>query len=576
MAAAARACEISLSTAKRILGPKTTAESGNLPFSGNQQPAANVPTPAWFSDQPQPPPRREFDRNYHGHTFRSFNAPLTFDGFDLQRVRRAISLHRIGNFLESSTLAMVCLGFPPVMTAVGQRMAPALALPRMIRSGNRGLSRVLGAEIEKQICPREGLYPSDYFPSSLFGVTQFDIAMMGFSVWQHAFGAPDPETGIMPLYTRRWPTWAVQYYRYRRTYVAITDSGPVDILNDGKFTLIGDSEEPHFMGAVLAISEEALDGISTRNARGHYIDAYGNPKWIGIMPEGQGPNSKEGDAMMDALATLRAPDGWGIIPYGSDVKLEGLDAGKSTVLKDALDSNWKSVTSVLLGSDGTTSRGAGVYTSPIFEHVARYVVDRDIHAIVRGANQGHVRTYLEHNYALSIAEASGWVDPVLDIPLPDPDADARIKSYADRLVRFHEIVEKERQAGFLVTQERANQIAASLEIDPPTLLPGGHLSLSSDTIEKTTRVKEVRAYAGREPLGDERDEMTVAELDALSKSKASAPSEEPQSEPGSKAPEGSAPPQSADSPSQETTEPKKPSTSDPFEGAAKDDDSGED
>ena len=426
----------------------------------------------------------------------------------------------MGSFLESSTLALVCLSFSPVMAALGQRMAPALALPRKILSGNRGLSRVLGERVEQQICPRDGLYPSDQFPAHLFGSAQFDLAMMGFAVWQHVFGDPDPDTGIRPLYTRRWPTWAVQYYRYRRTYVAITDAGPIDILNDGKFTLIADSEEPHFFGAILALAEEALDGISTRNNRAHYIDAYGNPKWVGEMPENVAPNSPEGDAMMDAIATIRRPDGWGIIPNGAKLNIEGLDAGKSVVMSDALASNWQNVAACLLGSDGTMTRGTGVYSAPIFAGVRRDLVDRDLHSIVRGVNQGHIATDLRYNFEQSIAEASGWVQPVIDIPLPDPDADARIKSYSERVSKFHEIIEKERAAGFAITQERSNQIAASLEIDPPTLLPGGHLSLSGDTIEKTTLVKEVRAYAGRAPLGDERDEMTVVELDALSKSKA--------------------------------------------------------
>jgi hypothetical protein len=536
---ASRVAGISPRTGARILDRVDGGPQIGLPFSGAAQSPPVTPQPGWSSDQPSPPPPREFDPRYHGHAFKNYAAPIAFEGWTLERVRTALALHRMGNFLESSTLALVCLGFAPVMAALSQRMAPALALPRHIRSGNRGLSRVLGEEVEAQISPRAGLYPSDVFPATLYGATQFDSAMMGFSVWQHVFGEPDPETGIRALYTRRWPTWAVQYYRYRRTYVALTDAGPIDILNDGKFTLIADTDEPHFFGAILALAEEALDGVSTRNARASYIDRYGNPKLIATMPQSVGSNSPEGQAMMDALYTLRGPDGFSVVPFGAKIDFVSLAASQSTVMNDAMASNWQNIAATLLGSDGTMTRGTGVYSAPIFAGVRRDLVDRDLRVLVRGINQGHIGTWLKYNYAASIEANRGeWIQPVIDIPLPDPDADARIKSYADRVVKFHEIVAKERANGCVVTQERIDQLAASLEIDPPKLSKDGSITISAAAVEKTMLVKEVRASQNREPLGDERDDLTVAELDAKAKAAAQP---EPVGAPTSEAPESEEP-----------------------------------
>src|SRR5262249_11327184 len=155
-------------------------------------------------------------------------------------------------------------------------------------------------------------------PPVLWGSMQLDLAMMGFTVLQHAYGDPDPETGVRPIYTRRWPTWAIQYHRWRRTYVALTLEGPVDIISgDGKFTLIGDSEEPHFDGAIRALGLEVLDGALVKQARASYVDRYGNPKWVGFMPEGVAVRSPEGDAFFDALATIQGPNGFGALPFGS-------------------------------------------------------------------------------------------------------------------------------------------------------------------------------------------------------------------------------------------------------------------
>lgn len=468
--AASEAAGMSARQGQRIIDAAAAASEPRQPYSGGPQPAPDMPPMTPMADQPRPPPTKfTFEPRYHGHSFQSFSAPLAFDGWTLKRARDAVSMHRQGLFLESSSLAIVLLSFAPVLAATGQRLAPALALPRKVKCGTRGLSRILGAEVEKQMAPSSGLIPSPYFPPTLWGSTGFDLAFMGFSIWQHAYGEPDPETGVRMCYTRRWPSWATNYWRYRRQFVAMTSEGPIDIVSgDGKWTIIADSEEPHFMGAIVALHEEVLAGIFDKRALSSYIDKYGNPKWIAEMPPGTGVRTPEGDAAFEAIATIRGPDGFGVVPNGMKVNLEGLTAGASTVVKDALDSHWQYIAAALLGSDGTMTRGTGVYSSPIFAGVARNLVDRDLRAIVRGANVGHIAPWLAFNYAASIDAASGWVDPVLDIPLPDPDADARIKSYSDRVKSFHEIIEKEAKF-FTVTQERVEQLAKSLEIDPPAL-----------------------------------------------------------------------------------------------------------
>lgn len=525
---AARISGVPKTTAARIVaqsdaaadGPASArAGSSPVPYSGGPQPPANIPRAAYDSDQPRPPPPFAYDPRYHGHTFRSYAAPLSFAGFTLERVRAAIENHRQGLFLESSSLAIAILSFPPVLAALHQRIAPILALPRRILGGTSGLSLALANAVESQLAPRSGLLPPPYFPTTLWGATVFDLAFEGFAVWQHAYGPPDPITGVQMVYTRRWPTWAVQYYRYRRTFVAITSDGPVDILNDGKFTLVADSEEPHFLGAIVALGEEALDGKSNQRARASWIERYSNPKLVGEMPPGVAPRSPEGDLFFDALGTLRGPDGFGIIPNGAKLTWQGLVASQSTAIKDALDSNLMNVSLALLGQNGTTT-SQGVYASPMFKDVARTVVDRDLNAIVRAANQGHVAPWLECNYAASIAAeraAGTWTEPVLEVPLPDPDADARIKSYGERLAALTKHLTEARAAGIVVDQPYVNRCAVQFEVEPPTLAaasatPIARLDLAPTDIAKVVRVDEGRASQGLPPVGDERGDMMIAEV----------------------------------------------------------------
>ncbi len=497
------------------------AEGGGssiVPFSGGNQPPANIPPANYMTDQPQPPPAElVYDRNYHGHTFKSFGAPVAFDGWTLKRARDAISMHRQGVFLESATLAIVLLSFAPVLAATGQRLAPALSLPRKIECGNRGLSRILGKEVERQLAPSDGLSPSPYFPPILWGSMGFELAFSGFSILQHAYGEEDPITGVRACYTRRWPTWATQYQSWRRQFVALTNDGPVDIVSgDGKWTIVADSEEPHFMGAIVALPEEVISGIFSKRAMASYIDKYGNPKWIASMPAGTGVRTPEGDALFGAIAQIMRPDGYGVLPNGTTLKVESLQPGASTVVKDALDSHWQYIAATLLGSDGTMTRGTGVYSAPIFAGVRRDLVDRDLRAMLRGVNSGHVAPWLAFNYAESIAAAAGWKSPVLNIPLPDPDADARIKSYSDRVQSFHTIIAKERDAGFAISQERVNQLSASLEIDPPTLvvMPPGmpSVQLTPQARDAITRVDEGRVSMGLDPVGGERGKQYIGEI----------------------------------------------------------------
>lgn len=514
--------------ASRLAAALTPAVSASPPFGSGPQPPAAVPPLNAYADQPPPPPEPpRFERGYHDHTFRSFASPLAFAGFDLERARSAVEQHDLGIFIESSTLAVASMRFGPVFAALGQAIAPALALPRVVSGGTRGLAKTLAEQVEAQLAPRRGLLPSPYFPPTLWGSAAIDLRLMGFAVLQHVYGDPDPLTGVRPIYTRRWPTWAVQYYRWRRTYVAITADGPVDIISgDGKFTLLGDTEEPHFDGAIRALATEVIDGRLTQQARANYVDKYGSPKLIGEMPEKVAVRTPEGDAFFEALSTIRGPDGFGVIPHGAKVDWYSISAQQSTVFKDSLDNVWQYVAAILLGTDGTMSPSTGVYSAPIFAGVRRDLIDRMLKAMVRGVNMGHVSPWLAFNFAASIADrrAQGlWVDPVLDIPLPDPDADARMKSYAERVEKLHAIVKAERDAGFDVTQERVNQLAEKLDVEAPVLAPKGDapakpLLLAPTDLAKVIRVREAReGAAGYPPLGDDRDDLTIAELDALSK-----------------------------------------------------------
>jgi hypothetical protein len=528
---AAKATGVSRDTARRV---RVRAQVPS-PYSG-QQPTtpANIPPAAYGVDQPilsaDPP---QFREGYHDRTFTNWAAPVSYGGRTLPVARADIETHDSGaSFLGSSILGAASTRFAPVYTALGVRCAPAIALPRQVDGGARGLARIVRDEVEAQLCPRAGLLPSPCFPATLWGAIAIDLALMGFAVLQHVYGPPDAR-GVRRIYTRRWPTWAVYYQPYRRTYVAITNEGPVDILNDGKFTLIGKTDIPHLQGAIRALMMPTLDGAQVVQARAQWIDRFSDPKFIATLPPDVAARSDVGKALQEALRIIRGPSGYGALPHGTAFEAVGLKAEASQCFGDALKSDNSYISAILTGVD--TTADAGVYKPLVFWGILRSTVGDDLAAINRGINQGHVYPYTRFNYAAGIEEAEArgtWLDPVLSTPLPDPEKDARIEAEDGRARKLIDRIMARREAQIVTTQEDADAIADDLETPRIVLAemsaaPVSRLDLAPTDLAKVVRVDEARASRELPPIGDERGDLTIAELVAMSKQKAAMPEQAP-------------------------------------------------
>lgn len=503
VAAAARAAKIPRASARRHLEMRSQL----APYGSKDTSKPAIPPPDYGADQPAAqtvPP--EFRGGYHDHTFRASAAPNFFGDFTLQKARAAIEMHDQGLFYESWRLAIAMTRFAPVYAALEIRTAPVISLPRKIAGGQRGLARMVREEITEQLAPQDGLIGSPYFPPYLWGDIEQQIAMMGFCVLQHVHGEPDDRM-VRPVFTRVWPGWATVRYAYRKTFVALTTDGPVDILNDGKFTLIGKTSDPHFQGAVRALVGPTLSGVQAMQARDQWIDRFADPKLVATAPEGTAVRSPEGMALFNALATIYGPEGKGVLPFGATLESIGIDAKAAGPFKDALESNNAYISAILTGTDISPGTG-GVYKSPMFWGIVRATIGDDIAAIVRGVNGGHVYPYTRMNYAAGIEQdqARGtWVDPVLSIPLPDPEADARIASYILRRKALTDQIQADRQAGAEVGQDQVDGLARSLDVE--TIVLADKTPTTAEITEKDVELKvvapdEYRARKGLDPLPD--------------------------------------------------------------------------
>lgn len=477
---------------------------------------ANIPTPAWSAAEPTPPPRDlSFRAGYHDRSFRPM-AHYVPGEWTPQRVRAAVLSHEQGtSFLESSALALASTRYAPTFGATEKFLAPMLAIEKRITGGSRGLARLVREEVEAMVTPAEGLLPSPYFPPVLWGHIAFWRRWMGFAALQHVYGEPDPETGVRVLYTRPWPVWAMAWQQQRRTFIAQTEAGPVDMITgDGKFTVIADIDEPQYAGVVRCLGEVSLSGKLVDAYQNRWLAKYSDPKLVGTSPPTVAPKSPEGEAFLDSMEFVQNPEGIILLPNGATLKFEQISAEAASVFIDMSEKDARYIENALLGTDGT-GKSAGVYPSPWEYEAARAVVARVMLSLVRCTNAGCIYPYVALNYGAQLPLKSM---PVLEAPLPDPQRGARVELIDKASEAYFRRVERERAIG-VVDQDRLNVLAVEYGVEHPVVLKADEKKIERVEITPTTmadvhRVDELRALAGKPALGDERGTMLYMEVGA--------------------------------------------------------------
>ena len=484
------------------------ADAGD-PFAAQRRTAPRQAVD-YTRDHPSAPRSFEFQAGYSDHVFEQFSSPLAFDGFDLDRIRSAVSQHRQGYYYESSTMMFALMSFAPILAALEQAIAPILALPRHIHGGEKGLAKLVASELREMLVPEAGLLPSPYFAPALLGTMAIYLRFMGFCVLQHVDGDPDEETGVRPRYTRIWEPWAVRKMRTPRKWLAVTSEGEIEIKNDGKFTMLIDENEGDLTGAIVALGPEALAGKITQDARNSFLDFFGKPKLWVMAPEKVATVGEAGAAFQASLEIMYGPDGRAVFPHGSQVDAVGISGQGSKAFQDGLLDVIIHCFMVLTGSAGTIGSGGPTGAGPYQPqkggtwNVRHDLIARPTICIVRGINQGVNAPYCDMNYGDAIARAkrSGvWQYPCLHVPIPAPDRDDRIASLVKREEARTAIIDARRTSGIQVDQEEADHIADDLELRHVPLVSNARSPIEEWHVQqKVAAIDEAREDVGLEPL----------------------------------------------------------------------------
>ena len=112
--------------------------------------------------------------------------------------------------------------------------------------------------------------------------------------------------------------------------------------------------------------------------------------------------------------------------------------------------------------------------------------------------------------------------PSRQFEFPDPDKAKYAESLSARITQYHDAVARYRDNGFIVTGELLAALAASFDVPlaevPQATETRAKIELAPTDIAKVVRVGEARLSQGLQPLGDERDLLTISELTALAES----------------------------------------------------------
>jgi hypothetical protein len=126
--------------------------------------------------------------------------------------------------------------------------------------------------------------------------------------------------------------------------------------------------------------------------------------------------------------------------------------------------------------------------------------------------------------------------PRIEYALPDPDQERTREERHTGRIRLAEVIAGMREQRLDVTQDVVDRIAADLGVSPAPRLADitesvASLALAPTDVAKIVLVREARAAQGLPPLGDDRDDMTLTQLDERNKAAASASPDDPGREP---------------------------------------------
>jgi hypothetical protein len=330
-----------------------------------------------------------------------------------------------------------------------------------------------------------------------------------------------------------WPLEHVEYDPVREVLVTYTRDGMgrVDVAHgDGhwivfrKFGARPWTQDACVLPGSLLWGAHAL-GLSDWSATSK---SHGQAHVVGELPEGvplkdeSGTLGADASAFLDMLSDVVSGEaGVGIRPFGAKTDFVANGSNAWQVFSELIQNREKAAARIYLGTDatlGSVGGAPGVDIATLFG-VATTRLQGDLVAIQDALRVGLYEPWTAINYGNS------RYAPRLEYQIPDPDLDAKRKERADQRARLHDTIKRMREEKLMVAQDVVDALAIEYGISPAPLLANDEqqtatLVLAPTDVARVVRVREARASQGLPPFGDDRDDLTITELDARTQARA--------------------------------------------------------
>lgn len=352
-----------------------------------------------------------------------------------------------------------------------------------------------------------------------------------------------------------WPLEHVYWDNSRSTIMTrVRDAMPVEIVHgDGQWIVFRKfRDRPWAKDACLLPA--AFIWAAHAGAISDWAGAtasHGSPKLLGEMPpsvaiqgDKAGTLSAEAQGYLDSLTNLATgASPAGLRPNGAKSELLFNGSSAWQVFHELVTNREKAATRVYLGTDatlGSVGGAPGVDISELFK-VATTILQGDFDALEEGLASGLFEPWAAINFGDS------RYAPALEYDLPDTDAARLAEEESAKLEKLTNAIKSLRDQQLTVDQNVVDTLAAKFGVSPAPKLASLEaakvpLTLAPTDIARVVKVREARASQGLPPLGDDRDNLFVSELEALAKANADAKAQIKVNEAAPAAPANDAPP----------------------------------
>jgi hypothetical protein len=457
---------------------------------------------------------REFESTVSGgaHLAPIQRQPAT--SWDLQLIRNARDMQLLGNFELPVQLATALRTDDALFTGYHNRIAPQ----EVVNSRLIAYAGARGEAVQRRALA--GVHCAKSVIAGIEGTLVNHGIAIGYL--QHE---PNANGTAVEFRLEEWPLEFVRWDPSRETLITRTrNASVVDICHgDSRWVVFRKFQSrPWAQNACLlpaafiwaAHAEGLCDWAGASRA-------HGLAKLVGELPEGiallDGDTlSAEARAFLSMLQGMVSGDASaGIRPAGAKTDFLANGSTAWQVFAELLINREKAAARVYCGTDATLGAAGGapgVDIAALFK-VAATLMQGDFNCLEAGLNTGVYEPWA------AINEGSSRYAPRFEYQIPDPDEDAKQAEKATKRERLMTALDRMRAQKFMVDQAVVNQLAAEYGVHPaPVLAPAdaqtSTLILAPTDVAKVVRVREARASQGLPPFGDERDDMTLGQLDS--------------------------------------------------------------